>query len=264
MTQPASPGWYQPEPTRVAPRDPPPGWTMAPADPSQHSRLRFEILTMLLLVAVPGLIIGLEGIGDPRSISTDIGTLELLATVAAAAGPALMAYHLLWRDKRLGIAGFGRRGPGFIVGYGLLGLVCVYLALLAAAMVAGSLFVAFGGDIDELSENADEGGVALSAASLAVAYVISITAGVTEEVLFRAYAITRLEELGWRRAAYVVPGVVFTLLHLYQGVLAIVLIGAITAAFTWLYRWKRSVWPVMVAHALFDAVQLTLAAISSS
>jgi membrane protease YdiL (CAAX protease family) len=256
--------WHQPEPTRPAPTSPPPGWAMAPAPEPEQGRIRFEILVVLLIAAVPGFIIGLEGIGDPQQVTTDVATLELLAMVAAAAGPALLAYHFLWRDKRLGVAGFGRRSPGFVVGYGLLGLVVVYMALFGAAIVAGSIFVALGGDVESLSETSDDDGVALTAASLVVAYVISITAGITEEVLFRAYAITRLEELGWRRAAVIVPGVVFTLLHLYQGLVAVVLIGAITVAFTWLFRWKRSIWPVMVTHALFDAVQLTIAAFAGS
>ena len=97
-----------------------------------------------------------------------------------------------------------------------------------------------------------------------MAYVISITAGITEEIVFRAYAITRLEELGWKRAAFIVPGVVFTLLHLYQGVFAIVAhrcgdrrpSPGCTGG-------SGRFWPVMVAHALFDAVQLTLAAVLS-
>src|SRR5690606_38501172 len=124
-----------------------------------------------------------------------------------------------------------------------------------------------GGDVESLAERAAEeaeesGGVALSAASLAGAAVLSVTAGITEEIIFRAYAITRLQELGWRRAAVVVPGVVFTLLHLYQGVWAIVLIGAVTAVFTALYVWKRSIWPVVIAHVLFDAAQFTIQAVS--
>jgi membrane protease YdiL (CAAX protease family) len=231
---------------------------MAPAPAEDQRRIRFEILTVLLIVAVPGFIVGLEGIGDPQTISTDIGTLELLATVASACGSALLAYHFLWRDKRLGIAGFGRRPAGFIAGWGVVGLAAVYGALIAAFVLVAPIYTAVGGTTPD-----DSGAVELTAASLAVAYVIAITAGITEEIIFRAYAITRLEELGWRRAAVVVPGVVFTLLHLYQGVLAVVLIGAVTAAFTWLYRWKRSIWPVMVAHALFDAVQLTLVALTS-
>jgi membrane protease YdiL (CAAX protease family) len=235
---------------------------MAPAPAAEQGRLRFEILTVLLIAAVPGFIIGLEGIGDPQSITTDIPTLELLAMVASAAGPAVLAYHFLWRDKRLGVAGFGRRSPSFVAGWGILGLVAVYVALFTAAIVVGAIWFALGGDVEEATGGAEADEVAFTAASLAVAYVISITAGITEEIIFRAYAITRLAELGWRRAAFVVPGVVFTLLHLYQGVIAVVLIGAITVAFTALYLWKRSIWPVMLAHALFDAIQLTIAAVA--
>jgi membrane protease YdiL (CAAX protease family) len=261
MSQSTYPGWYQPVPTRLPPRDPPPGWQMAPAEAGQHRRIRFELLAMLVLAALPSFIIGLEGIDDPQSISTDLTALEVLYLVASATGPALMAIHLLWRDKRLGIAGFGRRSAGFIAGYGLLGLVCVYLALFTAAILASNLYVAFGGDFEDLG--GDSADIEFTAVSLVVAYVISLTAGVTEEIVFRAYAITRLEELGWKRAAVIVPGVVFTVLHLYQGLFGTLLIGAVTVAFTWLYRWKRSIWPVIVAHALFDGVQLTIAAVAA-
>lgn len=217
---------------------------------------------MTLLAAVPSLIIGLEGIDDPSSLDTDIGTLELLATIAAASGPAVMAVYLLWRDGRLRVAGFSRRSPAFIAGYGALGLVVAYLALIGASILVGTLYLAFGGDADDLARD-DDAGIDLTVASMAVAYLIALTAGVTEEIIFRAYAITRLEELGWKRAAYIVPGVVFTAAHVYQGLFALALIGGVTIAFTWLYRWKRSVWPVMAAHALFDAVQLTLLAVTS-
>lgn len=218
---------------------------------------------MLLLAAVPSFIIGLQGINDPTTITTDIGVLELLATVAAAAGPAVMAIYLLWRDGRLQSSGFARRSPGFIAGYGAIGWVSCFLALFGMSLVVTLVYVTFGGDIDTLTESSDDDGVALSAASLTIAYVIALTAGLTEEVVFRAYAITRLEELGWKRAAFLVPGAVFTVLHLYQGPLVLVYIGAVTAVFTWLYKWRRSIWPVMVAHALFDAVQLTIAALSN-
>jgi membrane protease YdiL (CAAX protease family) len=216
---------------------------------------------MLLLAAVPSFIISLRGITDPTTVSTDISVLELLATVAAAAGPAVMAIHLLWRDERLQSAGFAKRDAGFILGYGAIGWVCCFIALFVAAVVFSALYTAVGGDLDTLTDEDD--GVKLTAGSLVIAAVIALMAGVTEEVVFRAYAITRLEELGWKKAAVIVPTVVFTLLHLYQGVLGMLLIGAVASVLAWLYKWRRSIWPVMVAHALFDAVQLTIAALSN-
>jgi membrane protease YdiL (CAAX protease family) len=217
---------------------------------------------MLLLAAVPSFIISLRGITDPTTVSTDIGVLELLATVAAAAGPPDMAIYQLWRDRRLQSAGFAKRGAGFVLGYGAIGWVACFIALIAASIVIGSLYAAFGGDLDALTES-DDDGVTLTAASLVIAGVIALTAGLTEEIVFRAYAITRLEELGWKKAAVIVPTVVFTVLHLYQGILGMLFIGAIASVLAWLYKWRRSIWPVMVAHALFDAVQLTIAALSN-
>ena len=162
---------------------------------------------LVLIAAVPGFIIGLDGIGDPQDRSSPTSAmLELLAMVAAAAAPAVLAYQLLWRDKRLGVAGFGRRPAGFIAGYG---------APRPRGRLHRPLHRSDGGREHlrgarrrprPLDDGPDDDGVALTAASLAVAYIISITAGITEEIVFRAYAITRLEELGWRRAAFIVPG----------------------------------------------------------
>ena len=252
------------QPTTAPPRDPPRGWTLAPVAPGDRKRIATEVVAMLVLIAVPGLLIGLEGIGDPRSIDVDeVGVLELLASVASAAGGAMLATQLLWREGLLQVAGFHRRKPGMVLGYGLLGLVCCYIALVIGVIAGSLVYAAFGGDLEALYEDVesssggDGGGVSI--ALLVVAYVIAITAGVTEEIVFRAYAITRLEQLGWGRWAAVGAAVVFTLLHLYQGVIAVFGIGAITVVFTLLYKWKRTLLPLMLAHAVFDAIQLTVA-----
>lgn len=255
--------WHEPHPTTAPPRDPPRGWSIAPVEPGDRKRIATEVVAMLVLIAVPGLLIGLEGIGDPRSIDVDeIGVLELLASVASSAGGAMLAAQLLWRDGLLEVAGFHRRKATMVLGYGVLGFVCCYVALVIGVLVGSALYAAFGGDLEAFldeAERANDGGGGPSAALLVVAYVIAITAGVTEEIVFRAYAITRLEQLGWGRWAAVAAAAVFTLLHLYQGVIAVFAIGGITVVFTLLYKWKRTLLPLIVAHALYDAVQLTIA-----
>lgn len=252
-------------PTTSPPRDPPRWWQAAPVDAPNRKRIGFEILAMLLLIAVPGLLVGLEGITDPASIDVDeIGGLELAASVAGSFGGALMAVHLLWRDGLLAQAGFHRRSPGFVLGYGALGTVCCYAAVIGAAILSLAIFAGFGGDPESVTDDRTGGDIELTVGVLVVAYVLSITAGITEEIVFRAYAITRLEQLGWGRWAAVAAGGVFTLLHLYQGVFAVFVIGAITAVFTWLYKWKRTLLPLVVAHAAYDAIQLTIAILVSS
>lgn len=256
---PATPGWLQPRPTHAPPRDPPKWWAVAAEPESEHKRIRYELIAMLVLIALPGFLVGLNGITDPSSIDIDdLGVLELLGSLAGSAGAALMATYLLWRDGCLPAAGFNRRKPGFVLGYGVLGVACCY----GAIIVVGIFVLVLSGGVDESATSSDGGpGISLTAASLAAAYLISISAGITEEIVFRAYAITRLEQLGWKKAAFIVPGVVFASLHLYQGVVAIFAIGSVTIILTWMFKWKRSLLPIMLAHALFDAGQLTLAAL---
>ena len=91
----------------------------------------------------------------------------------------------------------------------------------------------------------DGEGVAFSVGSVVAGVLIALVAGVGEEIVYRAYAISRLEELGWVRAAIWAPWAVFTVQHVYQGPIAILVIGAVAATFVWLYRWQRSVWPVI-------------------
>jgi uncharacterized protein len=250
---------YESTPTTAPPRDPPKWWSVAADPPSEHKRIRYELVAMLVLIAAPSFFIGLDGIADPTSIDiSDISVLELLASLAGSVGAALMATQLLWRDKRLAAAGYNKRSPLFTIGYGALGFVCCYGAIIVVGLIVVVFISGLGGSEPNSGDGPD---VDLTWASLTVAYIVSIAAGITEEIVFRAYAITRLEQLGWRRAAFVVPAVVFTSLHLYQGVIAVLVIGAVAAVLTWLYKWKRSLLPVMLAHALFDAFQLTLAAL---
>lgn len=260
------------EPTFPPPVGLPEQWTRHPAQPppprvpvagaEARRYLRVELIVVAFAAAVPGLVIALRGLGDPTSIDTDdVDAVEVVASLLAALGPAAITSYLLWRDGRLSVAGFGRRSAGFVIGYGLLGLACAIGALLAIGSLIAVLTEVFG-DGEVGGEGPD---VSLTVGSLAVALGLSLVAGLSEEVVYRAYGITRLEELGMPRAAMVVPWAVWTLQHLYAGILAPLVVGAVGATWVWLYRWKRSIWPLVVAHALYDIGVFALAvAVSES
>jgi membrane protease YdiL (CAAX protease family) len=285
-------GEYEPHPTVPPPANPPAGWVprdrRAPAEPTATEpaepaattgpvepaattglpigdgggvpptalRLKVELLVMLFATAVPGLVLGLRGFTDPERIDTDIAVLDLIAAFFAALGPAAVAVYLLWRDGRLSVAGFDRRPVREVAGYGLLGGVCAVLALWSGAVVLTVLYAIVGADPAEPGSS----DVTLTVGTVVAAILIAVAAGVGEEIVYRAYSITRLEELGWVRTAIWAPWAVFTVQHLYQGPEAIVLIGAVAGTFVWLYRWQRSVWPVIVAHVLYDLFVLLLVA----
>ena len=227
--------------------------------PARRRVLRVELLAMAFLAAAPSLVIGLRGITDPETVDLEVGVLELVATVVASLGPAVIASYLLWRDGQLARA-FGRRGAGFVAGYGALGAVCCFIAVLTVVLVVNTVILGFGGELEEAS---DGEALELTAGVVVAIIVIALTAGVGEEIVFRAYAISRMEEAGYGRAAVWVPWAVFTSLHLYQGAIALLVIGAVAGVFVWLYRWQRSVWPVMVAHALYNVGILLLSVAAS-
>jgi membrane protease YdiL (CAAX protease family) len=255
-------GDYEPIPTVPPPTHPPAGWVEPPrpsaeaaavqeltaaSAPPTELRLKIELAVVFFLSAVPGLVLGLRGFTDPESVDTDIAVLDLIAAILAALGPAAVAVYLLWRDGRLSVAGFDRRPARFIAGYGAVGFVCAVIALLCVAIVAFTVLTAVGAEPDEESER-----LTITIGSVLAGIAIALVAGVGEEIVYRAYAITRFEELGWPRAAVWVPWAVFTVQHLYQGPMAVLAVGAVAGVFVWLYRWQRSVWPVVVAHVLYD------------
>ena len=93
----------------------------------------------------------------------------------------------------------------------------------------------------------------------ALMYFTVITAGITEELLFRAYLLTRLQLLFNNiTASIIVSSVLFGLLHFgygtLQNVLGPVLTGAVFAIFYYRYR---NVLVVALAHFLYDLL-LTL------
>jgi membrane protease YdiL (CAAX protease family) len=219
-----------------------------------------ELAVMAFLTSAPGLVLALRGAYDPTSVDLEVPVVELVAGLLAALGPAAIALYLLWRDQRLDDAGLGRRPAGFVAGYGALGGVCALLAYLMVAMLISIVWLIAGGDLTSVT---DEETVDLTVRTALAGFAIAVTAGVGEEIVYRSYAITRMEEAGYGRAAIVVPWAVFTLEHLYQGWIALPVIGAVSAVFVWLFRWKRSIWPVMVAHAVYDAVILLVALAAS-
>ncbi len=91
------------------------------------------------------------------------------------------------------------------------------------------------------------------------AFVIAITAGVTEEVVVRGYAQTRLEQLKAPTAVILVlPTALWGLLHLYEGAGPALTVFCLGMLYAWYYHKTRRLWPIIIAHALFDLTQLAL------
>lgn len=162
---------------------------------------------------------------------------------------ALVALVLFW--ERLPLASIGFRRPAWRdLAWGVLGFLL------------GALAFAFTTPLVQALRLGDTGsGIArLAGLSIPFRVVIVLTAGITEEVLFRGYPIERLAawtgRLGLSAAlAYAV----FVLLHLpFWGLGGTIQIGLWSVIVTWLYVRRRNLWPCILMHVLNDAYAFIL------
>lgn len=87
-----------------------------------------------------------------------------------------------------------------------------------------------------------------------------IVAGVTEEILYRGYAVERLAFLTGRRwLGGLVAGAAFLIAHWSWGGAQMILVAFATLILTGLYLWRRDLLCCMLAHALTDLIGFALA-----
>lgn len=84
--------------------------------------------------------------------------------------------------------------------------------------------------------------------------VLSVAAGLGEEIAYRGYVIPVLAPVLGVPGAAVLSSVVFGVLHGYQGVLGIVRTGAMGGMLAWGFLASGSLWPPIIAHTLIDLV----------
>jgi membrane protease YdiL (CAAX protease family) len=87
--------------------------------------------------------------------------------------------------------------------------------------------------------------------------VLSITAGVCEELIYRGYLIWYASHftgtgVGGLLLAVVLTSIAFGLVHIYQGVLGVTQVFAVGLAFGGLYVLSGSLWLPIAAHIAVD------------
>ena len=94
---------------------------------------------------------------------------------------------------------------------------------------------------------------------LGFAFALSAVAGFVEEVLYRGYL--QRQFAAWGRSiavGIVLSGLAFGVSHGYEGIPRMVAIAVFGMMFGVMAHFRKSLRPGMIAHALFDAAQLTL------
>lgn len=166
----------------------------------------------------------------------------------------------IWLLAGRGIAGLGLRwvGPGGAVWW--LGWV---LALGASAYLVIQMIVVTrtGKGLEEVAEKASGLAVFLphTGRELRMFRVLSLAAGIFEEIVFRGYAMAYLAPLGGAVGAVIGSSIVFGLAHRYQGWAGVGKTGAVGVVMGVLYLATGTLWAPMLLHAVLDVTSGTVA-----
>jgi uncharacterized protein len=248
LPQTAPPGApYGPPPERPPARNP------VPRPAGTPRMLRLELGLVLLLAFSPGILgLLLLALGPQVTAPAETQVLPSLVSILfelfLSWTPVLVVGFLLARNRE-GWAGIGL--TRFRAGDLGMGAV-LWVASFILVLVLAQLFQYFGQrEVDFLPE-----GLPLWFRSLQ-AVLIAVTAGVTEEIVVRGYAQTRLEQLRAPTAVIILlPTALWGVLHVYQGAGAALTIFGLGLMYAWYFQRTRRLWPLILAHILFDATQL--------
>jgi membrane protease YdiL (CAAX protease family) len=202
-----------------------------------------------------GLIVALFGIPAMttlhRLLAPDpTATPGIVARELAILGITAVLVWIVVKGEKLPLSSIGLRPDH--VGRSLAWSVALAALCLAAAVGMLALYSAMGVHYGE--------GQSISR-TLPVTTLAVIRAGISEEVLYRGYAIERLQSLTgskWIAVAISLP--LFAAFHFRQGLAGVFLAFVLGAILTAFYLWKRDLLANMVGHFLVDFVPNVLLA----
>jgi uncharacterized protein len=192
------------------------------------------------------------------SLGEPLYHLGLLVTSLAR---ALFLLYFLAAAEGLPFFGIGPLKPRDLPWALLAAAGAALIALVPSALAA--LLSSLGAAAPQLSNPLLDSVARPSASPLLVAPLVllsSLAVGYSEELFFRVYLISRLEDGGlpvfWACAT---ASLLFGGAHGAQGILGIVLGTALGAWFAWLWSRRRNLHEIALGHALYDAAVMFLA-----
>lgn len=147
--------------------------------------------------------------------------------------------------RELGLSG---RGLGREIGIGLAFGVGAWFAVLVVVVLVGLAVVALGGE-GALPQTPPEVIHWLAGKPAGLRLALALSAGVFEELFFRG--------LLQPRVGIAASTAVFALAHAgYEQIFLLLGVSLLSIAYGWLVKFRQSIVAAMVAHAVFDGVQL--------
>lgn len=214
------------------------------------------LLVIVLLVAVFVPVVTADLPQDVDLASLDRWQLLASPTLLLGAAAAWVALAWGW-----GPAGFGRAGdwigalglrakqPRRELAVGLVAGVGAWAAVLLFMLVLGLVLMITGGGTMPGGNEPSPLVVWLAGLPIAWRIALSLAAGLCEELFFRG--------LLQRRIGIAASTAIFVLGHVSYGApMMLVGLTLLSSIYAFLVRWRGSIWAAVVAHAIFDAIQL--------
>lgn len=136
------------------------------------------------------------------------------------------------------------------IGIGLGAGVVLWAGVLALVLLS-ALIVGAAGGFENLPNEAPQMVLWMGSLPVLLRLMVSLSAGVVEEVFFRGFLMPR--------AGFGLSNVLFVLGHMsYEQPFLLLGVALLSIAFSLLTLWRGNIWPAIVAHFLFDAIQLLI------
>jgi len=226
---------------------------VTPPWPTPMSRLRAVVELVLLLVC------GLAGAVATYAVATRVLVLpdprwyQILSSVGVGT-TSILACALIVRiagHKPVSV-GWTHKDLGANAGIGLGAWVATYVVLFSAVVAASFMFPSLLTETPVAQQKIEE-----SFPPMRLYWVIPLTIFVAfwEEIVFRGFVLTRLNAIFKRWwLTILLASTVFGAIHIYEGLLAAVIISGLALVMSALFVWRRSLVPSIVFHCLHNLV----------
>lgn len=209
-------------------------------------------------LAIIGLLLafGLPELGLPKLLFADTAVGDRIGREIVWIAFAILMLLWITRVERLKLSSVGLIRPDRkTFGWGLLAtILLIVTVMLSFAVIAPML---------GLRQNATAT-AALVEVPLWLFILTPLVAGFSEELIYRGYAVERLEFLTGRPwLAGLIAGTAFLLTHWSWGGAQMIIVAFATVILTGLYMWRRDLSCCIFAHTAADLIGFTLARVQS-
>jgi membrane protease YdiL (CAAX protease family) len=209
-----------------------------------HRRRLAPLAGLVIALFVPAAL-SIGGPGDAHQ-TVSVPSILLNEVVMWTLALAVLGLVLFWEKRSLRSIGLGRPTAGAIGAGAAIAAVLLLMALIGAAFIQAA----------GLPTGDDSQEQMVMALPIALQVLIVASAGFTEEVLFRGYAVTRMTELtGSRWMGAIIPVVIFGGVHAPFWGLGHALVAGLSGLWlTLVFLWRKDLWTNIAAHALMDGL----------